>query len=550
MTDTDVAIAPIAAPRMDSTKRDGQLSGFWSLLRLRMRLDRWRVVWWFVGIVGLVAATTQSIVGLYDTQVELDQYARLVDGNAALIVQAGPGYGLDAPTAGTVLMNELSIWAIIAAALMSIFLTVRHTRTEEETERVELIRAAPIGRHAPLAATCVHVVLAVTAVAVGSIVVLLAAGLPTAGSLAFGAALIGIGSVFTSVAAVTAQVVGGSRAALGLAAAVLALSFVVRAVGDVAAPALSWWSPIGWGQAIRPFANERWWVLAIPVGASMGLLILAVRLQARRDVGAGLLPQRLGSATAGPRLNSVLGLAVRLQRAAVAGWLIGLALFGFFYGIIADQAETLFAENPEMADFFEQFGEVSPTDAFLSTAVFMLALIASGFAISSVLRLPSEEAAMRADWLLATPTARHTWATSHLIVATVGATAIIAMSGAATGLGFAAVSGDAGQVPRVVGAALVFAPALWLLSGATAMLIGASARAANAAWAMLAFLVVVGLFGALLELPQWVRNLSPFEHAPSLPGGSFNVMPLIVLTALAVLSSAVGVRALAHRDIG
>ena len=118
---TDTAVAPIAAPRLGSTKRDGQLSGFGALLRLRMRLDRVRVVWWFAGIVGLVAATTQSIVGLYDTQADLDQYAELVDGNAALIVQAGPGYGLDTPTTGAVVMNELSIWTLIAVALMSIF---------------------------------------------------------------------------------------------------------------------------------------------------------------------------------------------------------------------------------------------------------------------------------------------------------------------------------------------------------------------------------------------------------------------------------------------
>jgi len=547
---TDTAVAPIAAPRLGSTKRDGQLSGFGALLRLRMRLDRVRVVWWFAGIVGLVAATTQSIVGLYDTQADLDQYAELVDGNAALIVQAGPGYGLDTPTTGAVVMNELSIWTLIAVALMSIFLTVRHTRTEEETERIELIRAAPIGRHAPLAATCVHVILVVVAVAAGAVAVLLAADLPTAGSLAFGGAIIGIGAVFISVAAIAAQVVGGARAALGLASTVLAVMFVVRAVGDVTAPALSWGSPIGWGQAIRAFADERWWVLVIPVGASAGLLALAIHLQSRRDVGAGMLPQRIGNATAGPRLGSTFGLAVRLQRALVAGWLVGLALFGFFYGIIADQAETLFADNPEMADFFEQLGQASPTDAFLSTALFMLAFIASGFAISSVLRLRSEEAATRADWILATPTARHTWAMSHLVVATVGVTAIMAVSGVATGVGFALVSGDVGQIARIVAGALVLTPALWVLCGVTTLLIGYSRHAANAAWAVLAALVVIGLFGPLLELPQWVRNLSPFEHVPALPGSSFDIVPLVVLTAFAVVGLTVGVRALARRDIG
>ena len=39
------------------------------------------------------------------------------------------------------------------------------------------------------------------------------------------------------------------------------------AVGDVSGQAgpswLSWASPIGWGQQMRPYADERWWVLGL-----------------------------------------------------------------------------------------------------------------------------------------------------------------------------------------------------------------------------------------------------------------------------------------------
>ena len=139
---------------------------------------------------------------------------------------------------------------------------------------------------------------------------------------------------------------------------------------------------------------------------------------------------------------------------------------------------------------------------------------------------------------------------SHLVVATVGVTAIMAVSGVATGVGFALVSGDVGQIARIVAGALVLTPALWVLCGVTTLLIGYSRHAANAAWAVLAALVVIGLFGPLLELPQWVRNLSPFEHVPALPGSSFDIVPLVVLTAFAVVGLTVGVRALARRDIG
>ena len=38
-------------------------------------------------------------------------------------------------------MNETALWLFIAAGVMSVFMVVRHTRTEEETERAELVRA-------------------------------------------------------------------------------------------------------------------------------------------------------------------------------------------------------------------------------------------------------------------------------------------------------------------------------------------------------------------------------------------------------------------------
>lgn len=63
-------------------------------------------------------------------------------------VVTGPGYGLDDYTFGAMLANELLSWLAIVVALMSIFLVVRHTRTEEETGRSELVRASVVGHHA------------------------------------------------------------------------------------------------------------------------------------------------------------------------------------------------------------------------------------------------------------------------------------------------------------------------------------------------------------------------------------------------------------------
>ena len=101
---------------------------------------------------------------------------------------------------------------------------------------------------------------------------------------------------FGAVAAVTAQAVESARAASGLAIGVLGGAFALRAIGDAGPHALAWFSPLGWAQAMRAFADERWWLLA-PLLALAALLV-APRCgsSARRDLGAGILPPRPGPA--------------------------------------------------------------------------------------------------------------------------------------------------------------------------------------------------------------------------------------------------------------
>lgn len=470
-------------------------------------------------------------------------------GNSALIIQAGPGYGLDDPTLGAVVMNETAQWLFIAAAVMSVFMVVRHTRTEEEAERAELVRAAPVGRHAALASAMVGTLVVNVVIAAGNVVALLAFGLPGAGSFAFGASMAGVGMVFAAVAAVTAQIASGSRAALATAGLVIGVAFVLRAIGDVGNGVLSWASPIGWAQSIRPYADERWWVLLLPVVATTLLLLAARALQDHRDYGSGLVAQRGGRADAPDRLSSSMGLAVRLQRGSLVGWAVGLGSLAFFYGLVADQAEQMIEDNPDMADFFAQLGVASVTDAFLSTAMLIMALFATGFTVSSVLRLRSEEVSGRADPVLAAPVGRRRWAGSHLAMALVGTLVLALVCGVAMGAGAALVLGEAERVGELAGAGLVMVPAMWLLAGATLLLYGLVPRWSLAAWALVAWVFVAAMFGILLDLPQWMLNLSPFQHVPALPAASMAWPPVVALTTVAVALIVAGLAAIDRRDL-
>lgn len=525
------------------------LAGFAHLLRFVARRDRLRAPVWIASIVGLVAVSVASVVGLYDTPVELQEYATLAQADAALKAFAGPGHGLDDPTLGAVVMNEVLVFTFIIVALMCMFLLVRHTRAEEETDRAELVRAAGVGRQATLAAAVVWVAIVNVVVAVGLAASLLAFGLPVAGTVAYSAAAWTVGMVFIGVSAISAQVASSSRAANAGAGVTLGLFFLLRAVGDLGTGWAAWLSPLGWAQSIRAFADERWWVLIPLMLCAAGFLAAGVALSARRDLGAGFFKQRPGPPEASPRLTTPLALALRLQRTTLISWTIGLAMLGFFYGIVADQAEQML-ENEAIADFFAQVGVGTPTELFLATTVLMTGLLASGYTVSTVLRLRTEEIAVRAEPVLAAPVSRRTWVMSYLVVAAAGTVVVMVASGLAIALGTTAQLGDGSQILPMLGAVLAMVPALLVLAAVTVVLIGWRPKWALLAWAAVAVSVVTGLLAETLKLPQWARNLSPFEHVPAMPAASFELLPVAMLVLVAVGLTFVGLVAMNRRDIG
>ncbi|MGH9249549.1 MAG: ABC transporter permease [Acidimicrobiales bacterium] len=538
---TDAGLALAAARRTT-------LTGTWSLVRFILRRDRQRLPVWIAGITLLVLSTGASIEGLYPTQADLDKAAQTAQENAALIALNAPAYGLD--TLGGQTVFNVGSFGYVVMALMGMFLVGRHTRADEENGRTELLRATVLGRNAPV--TAVLVVAAAAFAALGGLITLsmLSQDLPTAGSVLYGAAMGGFGLLFACVTAVTVQVTEHNRAALGFAGVVLGAAYVVRAVGDVGDGTLSWASPMGWAQAARPYAGERWWTLLLLAGAAIICVALAFALQGVRDLGSGLVPPRPGPPVASAALvGSAYGLPFRLQRASLIAWTLGLGLTGVSYGSVGQDVRDLIGDNDAFEDIIAPGGG-SLTDAFFTTSLLMLALIAGGFAISSTLRLRSEEAGGRAEPLLATGLGRARWVTSYLAVALGGSAVLMAAAGFGMGLTYGVAVSDLGQLGRLLGAAVAFVPALWVLVGVTLVLFGWAPWATAAAWAVLVACFVVGLFAELLDLPSWVVDVSPFQHVPAMPSEGFALTPIVALTAIAAVLMAAGVAGFRRRDAG
>lgn len=526
------------------------LTGTWTLIRFILRRDRIRLPIWIIGIVGFFLLLAASFPEIFPTEQERQARAQLMS-NPTAIAFRGPGFGLEDYTYGVIMAHELMGYGMVAVALMSIFLVVRHTRAEEESGRLELVRSSIVGRYAsPVAALTVAIVANIV------IAGLFAGLLPLAhddysmaGSLAFGLATGSVGVIFAGVGAITAQLTEYGRGASSMASLALGVSYLIRAIGDVQENALSWLSPIGWGQQMRPFVDERWWPLALPAAVSIILIASVFVLINRRDVGAGILPQKPGPERASNLLINPIGFVLRQQRGSIIGWTLGVVVIGVAFGTLIGEVEGFIAENPQIEEFLAATGGTTPIDGFLGMLVMIMAFLATGFAVPSAMRPRAEESEGRAEPVLSTALARPRWLGSYLLVAMSGSALILLAGAGSLGILAAVDQDDTSLLFSTLGAALAYIPAIWLVIGIAAALYGALPRLLVLPWVVLIFGVFAGLFGDMVNLPAWARALSPFEHVPDLPGGTLEIWPIAILATLAMLLIALGQASFRSRDL-
>ncbi|WAZ23080.1 ABC transporter permease [Streptomyces cinnabarinus] len=523
------------------TTATAELAGTGTLLRFALRRDRLMIPVWVAVNALMILSMPGTLEGVYATDADRAKLVADTASNASFRALIGPVFD---DSTGALTTWRVGVYAGALAAVVSLLVVVRHTRDEEESGRQELVASGTVGRRASLTAS-----LLAAGVANAVLALLVAVGLAgqgAAGALAFGLGLAGVGMVFATLAAIVAQFTESARLARGLTAGLLGAAFVLRAAGDSASDdgssPLTWASPLGWLSNLRAFADERWWVLLLFAAATAAQAALAYALAGRRDVGMSFFPSRPGPAEG--RLATTTALAWRLQRGGVLGWSIGFFLAGVVYGGLTDGVTDLVGDNENAREIFERMGGRSGlTDAFLASMIGMLGLIASLYVVSSVLRLHGEETSMRAEPLLANAVSRLRWSAGHLLIAFAGSAWIMLLAG----LGFAAGYGE--QIPAILAACLIQLPAVWLIGGIAVLLHGALPRAAMAAWAVAAAVLLIGWVGPALDAPQAVLDLSPFAHLPKLPGGEMAWGPVLALLALAALLVAAGLAGLRRRDM-
>ena len=398
---------------------------------------------WIAGIVVLVLVTAGSTIGLYHAGVTRRGGGRGRGRPAALLV-LGPDVALDT-IGGQVAFQVGAVGLTTFVGLMSLLLVVRLTRGEEDSGRLELVRAMPVGRHASLAAALVVVGGADLLVGLLVSVVLVLSDLPVAGSIVLGVVH---GRRSRAGAAALHRAGDGERGSHRDWPVRCSASFLLRAVGDAGSGALMGIADrLGAeGPALRRIGGGRGRRLATRAvpgrGGGAGSRGAVAGGPARLRGGPGAAAT--GPARATPGLRSPLALAFRLQRGAVVWWTVSVVAMAVAWGSWPTASRSS-RRTTSRSRTCSPGPAASVTDGYLSTTLLFSALIAGGAALQVITRLRTEETEHRGDTVLATPVTRSSWAGGHLAAAFTASGLAVVAGGLGLGATYGLVVGD-GQV--------------------------------------------------------------------------------------------------------
>jgi len=520
----------------------GPWSGAGGLARLALATERRWVLGALVVFAATYVATATQIRQIAATPSERRGLQATIGETPAFRVLLGP---FDHPeTVGGTTLWRVGVFMLAVVAVLVATVVVRVTRRSEELGQAELLGATATGRLAPLGAGLVAGGLTVLAAAVGTAVGLGAGSdAPVTDAVAAGAQVVVVGVVALGLALVCAQVAEAARTALALVIAAVLVAYAVRGAADVRdVDTVAWLTPFGWAERVDPFGTIDVLPVALALVAAALLVLVAVVLRGRRDLGAGLIAPRPGPARA-PRLRHPVAMTLRLEQRSAVFWVVGVIGFGVFVGSLVPTIRDLGDVNGALADALRRLGGPGALlDVFVSAMASISGLVVASWGVAVVTRVHADESAGRLEQVLATGTSRRAVLLAPTLVALAGVVPALALVGVAIGFS----GGDLGDA---VPAALVQAPAVAVVIAVAALGQALGGRWSMLAWGGVVVATAVGQVGAAVGMPEWLQQASPFTHVPEVPADSFALAPEVGLLVVAAAVVAAAVVAVGRRDV-
>jgi ABC-2 type transport system permease protein len=235
----------------------------------------------------------------------------------------------------------------------------------------------------------------------------------------------------------------------------------------------------------------------------------------------------------------------------LTGWAAGLIAYFLLIGLTAVAVLDFMAGNPSLNDMAGQagFGRLNQVEGLVATLFAVLVMPLGAFAATRVAALAAAESAGRLTLLAAGPVHRIRLVSAEIAATAVGMAVLATAAATATWAGVTVSGGRLGLGSALAGTWNVL-PVAMLSLGAAVVALGVTPRAVTAVGGLPTtggFLLYVLL--QTLDVPSWLRNVSPFAHLAPVPQVPVDWTATIVTAAVAVLLAAAGVVVYARRDL-
>ena len=507
---------------------------------------------WVIGVLFMSIVVALAFNNIYSGEQNLVGMAETMK-NPAMIALVGPIFDETNYTVGAMMSQMMLLFTGIAVAIMNIFLVVKHTRKDEESGRIEVVRSLPVGKLSDLAGTTIicFIVNLVIALLVGfGLYFLKIDTMDLTGSLLYGAGIGVIGILFGSVALLFAQISSTSRGAISYSFIFLGIMYLLRAVGDVSITVLSFISPLGMLLRTEVYVNNYFLPITILLVISTLVTLSAFYLKGIRDLGAGLKAIKPGKSEASKLLNSPFALALKLLKGTLIGWGITMFLAGISYGSIFGDIEK-FLETSDMLKQMFLVPGVTYTFAeqFLSMLMVIMSVLTTVPVLIIILKIRSEEKKGRLDHLYAKKIAKSKVLSNYLIISIMSSIMFTVLF--VFGIWGASyyVMEDPISFISILKAGVFYLPAIWVMIGIAILLISYLPKFVKLVWTVLGISFFVVYLGKILDIPSWVVKLTPYGNVPRLPVEEVTYVPLVVLLIISIGMIILGFIGYRKRDI-
>ncbi|WP_347836318.1 hypothetical protein [Gracilibacillus sp. JCM 18860] len=230
---------------------------------------------------------------------------------------------------------------------------------------------------------------------------------------------------------------------------------------------------------------------------------------------------------------------------------MAMLLLGLSYGSVFGDLEAFFENNEAMKQMLGSNANYSLTEQFITMLMVILAIFSTIPALITFLKIKGEEKKERLGMLLTGTVSRWNIVGVYYLIGILLST--ISQFLAVYGLWISSSFVMEEPIPFINfwKAGMAYLPASWFLLTIALCIFGFLPKwTPPIIWGgYLVFSFIVVYLGEMLDLPEWLAQLSSYSHIPQLPVEAFDWLPIIVLIGLSLIGTVAGFIGFRKRDV-